>query len=267
MQVLAVDLGGTELRAGLVDDSGALVAHGATETDAAGGPEAIVAQIADLVEPLMAGATERVVRLGIAAPGPLDPVAGIVLAAPTLTGWRDVPLSEMLRARLGIEVVLENDANAAALGEWRFGAGRGTQSMAFVTVSTGIGGGVVIDRRLLHGYRGLAAEVGHMSVTQEEVRCVCGGLGCWEAMASGTALARAARRRMADGGAAGLRSVAGDGAISGPQIEAAARAGDGDALALWRPRRIGSPSGSSICCISIRHSESCSAAASWGVST
>jgi glucokinase len=217
--VLAVDLGGTELRAALVDGSGRILATQATATDAAGGPDAVIGQMVELVERVRGD--EPVTRLGLAAPGPLDPDAGVVLAAPMLAGWRDVPLVAALRDRLGLDVVLENDANAAALGEWRFGAGRGTRSMVFVTVSTGIGGGVVVDGHLLHGRRGMAAEVGHMSVTQG-VACVCGGVGCWEAVASGTALARAAAATLAaDGGPA-----------TGRQVEAAARRGESAALAL-----------------------------------
>lgn len=214
MPVLAVDLGGTELRAALVDQTGAFLAAASTTTDAQGGPAAVVEQIAALVAPLRSHPTAAcVTRLGIAAPGPLDPHAGIVLAAPMLRGWVDVPLAALLCRRLALDVVLENDANAAALGEWRFGAGRGARSIVYVTISTGIGGGVIVDGALLHGRRGLAGEIGHMIVTQADTPCACGGSGCWEAVASGTALARAAGR-------------------PGQHVEAAARQGDAAALAL-----------------------------------
>ena len=215
MQVLAVGLGGTELRAARVDAAGGLAALAVTATHAAAGPDAVIEQIVALAREVRGDAA--IVRLGVAAPGPLDPGAGVVLAAPTLAGWRDVPLAARLKARLGLDVVLENDANAAALGEWRFGAARGTGSMVFVTISTGIGGGVVADGRLLHGRRGLAGEVGHMCVTQADAPCACGGAGCWEAVASGTALVRAGRTL---------------GLADGPAIEAAARAGHRAARAL-----------------------------------
>ena len=119
-----------------------------------------------------------VAGLGVGSPGPLDAAAGVVHHAPTLAGWRDVPLRDLLAARLGLEVCLENDANVATLAEWRFGAGRGLADVVYVTVSTGIGGGVVADGRLLSGRRGLAAEVGHMAITDRPVPCGCGGTGC-----------------------------------------------------------------------------------------
>ena len=110
----------------------------------------------------------------------------------------------MLEARLGLPVLLENDANAAAVGEWRFGAARGVRSLVFVTVSTGIGGGVIADGRLLHGRRGLAAEIGHMTITDQGEPCFCGAVGCFEAVASGTR-ARPARPRCAPRPATGRR--------------------------------------------------------------
>jgi glucokinase len=161
---LAVDLGGTDLRAAVIDEAGEVLSLATTATDSRGGPDAVVAQIVGLAGRVLADADHPpVVGVGVCAPGPLDPVAGIVLAAPTLHGWGEVPLAALLHMRLGHPVMLENDANAAALGEFRFGAGRGTRNMVFVTVSTGIGGGVIADGRLLHGRRGMAAEIGHMT--------------------------------------------------------------------------------------------------------
>ena len=140
------DLGGTELRAAIVSETGELRGLATTATDAAGGPDAVIEQVVALLRRVVEGAGPLDVEgLGMAAPGPLDPVAGIALAPPTLQGWREVPLAALLSKRLGMPVRLENDANAAALGEWRFGAGQGTASMVFVTVSTGIGGGVIAD--------------------------------------------------------------------------------------------------------------------------
>jgi glucokinase len=172
------------------------------------------------------------VGLGVAAPGPLDPQAGVVLAAPMLHGWHDIPIARLLRDRLGLDVVLENDANAAALGEWRHGAGRGVRSMVFATVSTGIGGGIIVDGRLLHGLRGLAGEIGHMVVCDNGPSCACGSAGCWETLASGTALAAAARSAVARGEAPRLAALAAGEAVTGRHIERAAREGDGPALNL-----------------------------------
>ena len=230
---LAIDLGGTELRAALVTESGEAVAIAATPTDARSGPEAVIAQMVGLVGKVRAEAPDaRPIGLGVGAPGPLDPKAGIVVDAPTLAGWQNVPLVEILSERLGLAVKLENDANAAALGEWRFGAGQGTQSMVFVTVSTGIGGGVIVDGNLLHGRRGLAGEIGHMAVSDQPVRCACGATGCWEALASGTALAREAAQRVRSGGAPALAALAGDAPVTARHVGEAARAGDADALGL-----------------------------------
>jgi glucokinase len=231
---LAVDLGGTELRASIVDRSGEVGAVVTTATKATAGPAAVIEQIVAAIERLSAAAAGRsVLGLGVGAPGPLDPIAGISLGPPTLTGWRDVPLAALLRRRLGLEVRLENDANAAALGEWRFGAGRGTQSMVFVTVSTGIGGGVIADGRLLHGRRGLAAEIGHMTIAGDsEDTCFCGVRGCWESLASGTALGQRAARLAAAGQAPALRRLAGAERVTGRHVTTAARQGDAQALAL-----------------------------------
>ena len=126
--------------------------------------------------------------VGIGSPGPLDAEAGIVVHASTLRGWDDVPLAALAAARLGRPVRVDNDANVAALAEWRFGAGRGLRHMVYVTVSTGIGGGVILDGRLLHGRGSMAGEIGHMAITEAPVPCSCGALGCWEALASGPAL-------------------------------------------------------------------------------
>ncbi|MCW6507003.1 ROK family protein [Lichenifustis flavocetrariae] len=233
-QALAVDLGGTELRAALVDETGRVQALAKTATDSAGGPDAVITQISALIDRVMAEiGLLRPLGLGIAAPGPLDPVAGIALAPPTLQGWHDVPLTALLQDRIGLPVRLENDANAAALGEWRFGAGRGTQNMVFVTVSTGIGGGVIADGRLLHGWRGLAAEVGHMTIALGSDKSVFGGAtGAWEALASGTALGIEATRSMGAAEGARLRALAGWGPASSRHVVLAAREGDALATAL-----------------------------------
>jgi len=232
---LAVDLGGTELRAALVDDTGAVLAFASTATNAAGGPDVVIGQIvAILTEVREKGPHVDIVGLGVGAPGPLDGEAGIAIAPPTLAGWRDVPLAARLEERLGLPVRIENDANAAALGEWRFGAGRGTNSLVFITVSTGIGGGVIADGRLLRGRRGLAGEIGHMTIAEGRERCACGNLGCWEALASGTALGREASRHAAAGEAPTLREIAGSDRVTARHVAEAARAGDPVALDLLK---------------------------------
>ena len=127
---------------------------------------------------------------------------------------------------------MENDANAAALGEWRFGAGQGARTMVFVTVSTGIGGGIVADGTLFHGRRGLAGEIGHMAVTDHSDRCFCGAVGCFEAVASGTALGRRATARTTPGDGSLLRRLSGDRDVTARHVVEAARRGDGLATEL-----------------------------------
>ncbi len=231
---LAIDLGGTELRAALVSETGAVAAFFACETDSGGGVAAVVAQIGELCARVgEASAGVLPVGVGVAAPGPLDAAAGLMVGPPTLPGWHDVPLAALLQERLGLPVRLENDANAAALGEWRFGAGQGTRHMVFVTVSTGIGGGVIADGCLLHGRRGLAAEIGHMTIADGSQERLFGGApGAWEALASGTALGRKATRQAAGPAGHALRELAGSATLTARHVVEAARAGDPLAMTL-----------------------------------
>ncbi|ESY11851.1 ROK family protein [Mesorhizobium sp. M0615] len=230
---LAFDLGGTALRGALVESDGRIVAHASAPTLAGAGSEAVISQIVALAGTLLREHPQaNVAGIGVGAPGPLDPKAGIVIAPPTLAGWHDVPLIDILGRHFGLPVRLENDANAAALGEWRFGAGRGSGSLVFVTVSTGIGGGVVADGHIYHGRRGLAAEIGHMTITGEGDRCFCGAIGCFEAVASGTALGRRATRLTAPGDGSLLRRLSNDGDVSARHVVEAAKAGDANALEL-----------------------------------
>ena len=230
---LAFDLGGTDLRAALVDEAGALLAFASLPTEARAGPQAVVEQIVALAAEVRAQVPEAVpVGIGIGAAGPLDPIAGIVIAPPTLFGWRDVPLGQILQDRFNLPVRLENDANAAAIGEWRHGAGRGASSLVFVTVSTGIGGGVIADGRILHGRRGLAAEIGHMTITDKSERCFCGSIGCFEAVASGSALGLQATSMTQPGDGSALRALSRDNEVTGRHVIDAARGGDDLALKL-----------------------------------
>jgi glucokinase len=230
---LAFDLGGTELRAALVDSEGRILAFDSVPTRSQAGPQSIISQIEELAANVRSRVPHVVpLGIGIGAPGPLDPVAGVVIAPPTLAGWNEVPLAGILQDRFDLPVRLENDANAAALGEWRFGAGRGADSLVFVTVSTGIGGGVVSDGRILHGRRGLAGEIGHMTITSQSERCFCGAIGCFEAVASGTALGRRATAMTQRGDGSVLRTLSRNDDVTGRHVVEAARVGDVMALRL-----------------------------------
>ncbi|CDX30106.1 Transcriptional regulator protein [Mesorhizobium sp. ORS 3359] len=224
---LAFDLGGTELRGALIGRGGEVVARVSEPTMTEAGSEAVIGRIIALADKLLDDHPQaKVIGIGACAPGPLDPKAGIVIGPPTLSGWHNVPMIDILSRQFGLPVRLENDANAAALGEWRFGAGRGAGSLVFVTVSTGIGGGVIADGHIYHGRRGLAAEIGHMTITGEGDRCFCGNVGCFEAVASGTALGRRATRLTAPGDGSQLRRLSNDGDVSARHVVEAARTGD-----------------------------------------
>ncbi len=202
LTVIGIDLGGTKISTALVDGSGRIIAHDYRETYATEGLEAVIERMLDGARCVMAQVgvePSQVAAVGVGAPGPLDIEAGVVVAPPNLPGWDHVPLKQRIEDELGITTFLENDANAAALGEHCFGAGRGTEHMIYVTVSTGIGGGLVLDGKLYHGIGGMAGEVGHMMIMPYGPRCGCGNRGCLEALASGTAIARQARERVARG--------------------------------------------------------------------
>jgi glucokinase len=200
--VIGIDLGGTKISTALVNGDGKIIAQDYRETQAIAGPQVVVGRALDSAREVMAQAEveqSQVAAVGIGAPGSVDIKTGVVVAPPNLPGWDRVPLRQLVEDGLGIKAFLENDANAAALGEHRLGAGRGTEHMIYVTVSTGIGGGLILDGRLYHGVSGMAGEIGHITVMPYGPLCGCGNRGCLEALASGTAIAREARERVVRG--------------------------------------------------------------------
>jgi glucokinase len=199
---LGIDLGGTKIIAGLVERGGRIVARQYCKTGAREGPEAVFDRLTDVATQLLtAEGIDRgsVTAVGVAAPGPIDTMAGVVTAPPNLPGWQDVPLAEVIEKRLSLPAFLENDGNAAALAEYRFGAARDCEHMVYVTAGTGIGGGFILNGQPYRGTSGAAAEVGHMTLLPNGPLCGCGNRGCLEALASGTAIAREARERVARG--------------------------------------------------------------------
>lgn len=188
---VGVDLGGTKIAVGLVDDAGYAIAQARRDTP--DGPEAVVAAIADAIAEL--GPDARDVPVGIGAAGFVDADRRQVLFAPNLA-WAAVPLADLVRERIDAPVILENDANAAAWAESRFGAGAGAAAMVLVTVGTGIGGGIVLDGELVRGGFGMAGEFGHLPLVVDGRPCPCGQSGCWEQYASGSALSRAVAERL-----------------------------------------------------------------------
>lgn len=193
---IGIDLGGTQVRAALIDEAGNVLKRAAARTAADAGPTVVTNQLHQVAELVAAGVSrDHLIGVGVSSPGPIDTESGIALSIPTLADFIDIPFRQMIEAKFGLPVWLENDGIAAALGEWRFGAGRSYRNMVYITVSTGIGGGVVSDGRLLRGRRGLACHVGHMTIVHDGAPCRCGNNGCWEAYASGTAFALRAHQR------------------------------------------------------------------------
>lgn len=177
---------------------------------------------------------QSVDAIGVAAPGPLDSNEGVVMAAPNIPGWVDLPLRENLEERFQIPVVVGNDANLAAVGEWKYGAGKGHHHLIYLTISTGIGGGVIIDDRLLLGDRGLAAELGHVTVLHDGPLCGCGQRGHLEAIASGTAIARWVEEELKRGS---VSSLVNERPVTAKAVSKAAH--DGDKLAIAALDRAG----------------------------
>jgi len=229
---IGLDIGGTKIAGGLVSPTGTILARGRRVTPAHD-PDRIAVEVADLVRELSEGAD--VVGVGVACAGFIDATGSTVLFAPNLA-WRDEPLKRRLQATIDLPVIIDNDANAAAWGEFRFGAAGDVDDMVLVTVGTGIGGGDVTGGHLLRGAYGIAAELGHMRVVPDGIRCGCGNRGCWEMYASGNALVREARELVRSGTphAARLSELcAGDpDKLSGHEITSAAAQGDPAAVEL-----------------------------------
>jgi glucokinase len=223
---IGVDVGGTKVAAGVVDESGRIVEKLKRDTPAAN-PDSTIDVVAAVVNELQA--KYDVAAVGVGAAGFVDQTRSTVLFAPNLA-WRDEPVKKLVEERIGRPVVVENDANAAAWAESKLGAARGQQHVVLITVGTGIGAGLVLDGRLYRGRFGAAGEPGHYRVVPAGRLCGCGNRGCWEQYASGSALVAEARdlaRRTPEGAARMLQLGSGgaDG-IDGPAVTRAAREGD-----------------------------------------
>lgn len=227
---MAVDLGGTQVRAALCAADGKILKRIAQSANVEGGVEAVYHSVVENIR-RVAPDFSRVRGIGVGAPGPVDPWRGVILQGTNLAGMLNFPMKARLEKDFGVPVFLGNDANLAALGEQRYGAGRGTAHMIYMTISTGIGGGIIVDHKLFLGWRGLAGEVGHQTLDANGPICNCGNVGCLEALTAGPAIERAARDALRAGRASQMRAlVKGDLAqIKGALIAQAAR--DGDALA------------------------------------
>jgi glucokinase len=229
--VIGVDLGGTQIRALRTDLAGEKAARAEQLTLAQQGPQAVVSRILETVREVMAGVPrEEILGLGIGAPGPIDS-AGVVHDPPNLPGWKGVSLVDELAGPLGLPIYAGNDANLGALAEYRFGAGAGVDHLVYLNVGTGIGGGVISHGRMLTGWRGFAAELGHQTLDPDGPRCGCGQPGHLEAFASGPAIARDARKALEQGRSSTIPEHA-KGPVTAKSVAAAAMTGDALALEL-----------------------------------
>lgn len=226
-KVIAVDLGGTHIRVGVVGESGNLEHHARVATDAERGPASVIERMAGRIdETVEAAGLDPSTPVGVASPGPLNPKTGTVLYTPNLPGWRNVPFVALLRERIGRPVYLANDGNCGALGEVRFGSARGVDDLIYIALGTGVGSGIVSGGNLIDGVRGLGPEVGHMGVALDGPRCSCGSVGCLESFVSGWAIRREAEAvaTTADGDL--LRELAAGGDIHAGIVARAADQGD-----------------------------------------
>jgi glucokinase len=199
--VIGVDIGGTKIAAGLVDPrTGEIRAQVRMPMAASGKCEEGLAAVSGAIDLLLKNAAidvREIRAIGLCAPGPLDPRAGVIINPPNVPCWRNFPLAGEIAKAYGVAVKLDNDANAAGLAETIWGAGRGYRNVFYATVGTGIGTGIVLDGRILHGRTGAAGEGGHVSIDYRGPRCACGKRGCIEAFAAGPAIARAAQAELA----------------------------------------------------------------------
>ena len=232
--VLAVDLGGTKIIAAVVSPDGKIVSRKYCLTLADNGLKAVIERLLVVANDAVVQSKIDIVGLagvGIAAAGIINAKRGVITYSPNLPGWRNVALRDIVSEKLGLDTYLNNDASAAALGEHRFGAGKGMDNLIYLTVSTGIGGGIIIDGKLYSGSDGCAGEIGHMTVDVNGPRCSCGNSGCLEVLSSGTAVAREAVIHLNQGETSSIIKLA-EGKIENVTAETVALAArQGDKLA------------------------------------
>ncbi len=225
-RILALDIGGTKLAAAVFEGD-AIAARVRIATHAIEGPEAVFKRITRLLESVLQKIDGHVSSIGVGCGGPLDSQTGVIYSPPNLPGWDAYPLKTRLEEQFGVPAFVENDANAAALAEHRFGAGKGYRNVFYITASTGIGSGIILDGRLYRGTNFSAGEFGHIILAKGGPRCNCGGRGCLEALASGTAIGKRATRAARRAPHSPLaRILVSNGNVSARDVATAARLGD-----------------------------------------
>ena len=234
---IGVDLGGTNLRIAAVDEQAQVLERVTLGTQAALGRDRVLDDMCAAVRRTADKYQNKasLAGIGIGVPGIIDLRTGMLRESPNLPGWADYPVRVEIEKRLGTRVILENDANAAALGEKWLGAGRDFDDMAMITLGTGVGGGLILGGRIWHGMTGMAGEFGHITVEPDGHPCGCGGRGCAEQYASATAVLRMAREAIASGRASGLlRAASSDPEFSAKAVYNLAIQGDQEAKEIFR---------------------------------
>jgi len=235
LPVLAIDVGGTKIITAIIANSGQVMAKEYYLTLADEGPQSVIERIFSAIDRLLSLrniGSSQLASISIAAAGAINFDKGLITSSPNLPGWDAVPLRDIIKEKYRVITFLINDASAAALGEHRLGAGRGVSNLIYLTVSTGIGGGIIINGKLYSGQCGGAGEIGHMTIDVNGPRCNCGNTGCFEVLASGTAVAKEAIRRIRQGERSSLIEIV-EGKlenITAEKVEVAARGGDSLAL-------------------------------------
>jgi glucokinase len=227
---IAVDIGGTHIRvAAFEPNSTTPIAH--QRARSMGNQPGVYNRLVKAIETVW---QKNICAIGIASPGPLDPHAGVILATPNIPEWQNFPLAPNLSNHFGVPVYLDNDANMAGLAEWQYGAGKGHHNLVYLTISTGIGGGVISHDRLLQGFHGMGAELGHMIIDADGPLCGCGKPGHIESFSSGPAIARYVKEQIQAGRASTLQTYS---ELTAREVAEAAL--QGDALAISAFERAG----------------------------
>lgn len=224
---IGVDIGGTKVAAGLVNTDGEITSQVRVPMACASAQDGLDA-VLSAIEKALPKDSRSVQGIGICAPGPLDPRSGVILNPPNLSGWRNFPLADAVQKTYAVPVKVDNDANAAALAETRWGAARGCSNVFYATLGTGIGSGIVFDGKIFHGRTGAAGEGGHVSIDYRGPICACGKPGCIEVFASGTAIVKRVRAGIAEGRKSFIGEMAGGKieSVTGEVVAKALAAGD-----------------------------------------
>lgn len=232
--IAGIDIGGTKIGVALAAPDGQVLSVCRFPTRVELGPYRILDFTFDKIEGMIEETRARLTAVGIGCGGPLNRERGMILSPPNLPGWDRFPIVGLVEKRFGVPSLLDNDANMAALGEQRYGAGRGLNEMVYITISTGIGGGIIIGGDLIHGVDDGAGEVGHMTVLPDGPKCGCGAYGCLEALCSGSSIARRARERLLSGAPSSMRSMVNSpNEVTAKTVAETARNGDPLACEIW----------------------------------